>query len=135
MSQLLLRPCSELLVATGNKGKLREIEAALAGLGLRLYSLADVPGYESPVETGHTYVQNALIKAAAAAKAAGMPVLADDSGIEVDALAGQPGVQSARFGGSGLNDEQRNELLLQRLAGVTGRAARAARFRAVVTLL
>ena len=123
-----------LLVATGNEGKRREIERALAGLGVQVRSLRDLPGYAAPAETGETYVHNALLKAQAALAASGLPVLADDSGLEVDALDGAPGVHSTRFGGPGLTDEQRNTLLLQRLAGVP-RQRRTARFRAVLVLL
>lgn len=123
----------ELLVATGNTGKLVEIAAALSGLGISLLSLNDVADYQPPPEDGLTYAHNALIKAATAAQATGLPTLADDSGLEVDALGGEPGVLSARFGGINLDDAQRNHLLLQRLAGV-GRHERSARFRAVLVL-
>ena len=122
-----------LLLATTSVGKRDEIAAALAGLGITLRTLADLPGYRPPAETGLTYAHNALIKAKAALDAAGLPVLADDSGLEVDALQGAPGVLSARFGGEGLSDAERNRLLLERLRHVPPER-RTARFRAVLVL-
>ncbi len=96
---------------------------APASLGLRL----------EVDETGDSYAANALLKAQAYAAASGLPVLADDSGLEVDALAGQPGIRSARYGGPGLTDEQRVALLMDRLATVPS-AARTARFRCALAL-
>jgi XTP/dITP diphosphohydrolase len=96
--------------------------------------LADVPGARLPEETGSTYAENALIKARAAVQATGLAALGDDSGLEVDALAGAPGLYSARFGGPGLNDAQRSALLLERLAQVP-EGQRTARFRCVLALV
>lgn len=122
-----------LLLATRNQGKVAEIQAALAGLGLRFKTLADLPAYVEPPEDGQTFAENAQIKAVAACKAGGLPALADDSGLEVDALDGAPGVYSARFGGPGLSDAERNARLLALLEGVP-QERRTARFRAVLAL-
>lgn len=108
------------VVATGNPGKVREIAEALAELGWALEGLNGVP---LPEETGTTYEENAALKACAAAVATGLPALADDSGLEVAALGGQPGVYSARFGGRS-SDLERNLYLLERLRGVTDRRAK-----------
>lgn len=96
--------------------------------------LVDVPGATLPEETADTYEGNALLKARAAARLAGDAALADDSGLEVDALDGAPGVRSARFGGPGLDDAGRTALLLERLRGVP-LARRTARFRCVIALV
>lgn len=128
------RPRPVLVVATGNPGKRREIADALAGLGIDVLGLDQVDPVTMPEESGSTYVHNALLKARAVLDATGLPVLADDSGLEVDALDGAPGVYSARFGGPGLSDEQRCRLLLERLEGVPD-PQRTARFRAVLALL
>lgn len=96
--------------------------------------LADVPGATLPEETGGTYAENALLKARAVARATGALALGDDSGLEVDALDGAPGLYSARFGGPGLDDAGRYGLLLERLRGVPPHR-RTARFRCVVALV
>jgi XTP/dITP diphosphohydrolase len=96
--------------------------------------LADVPGATLPEETGTTYRENALIKARAGAAATGVLALGDDSGIEVDALGGGPGLHSARWGGPGLDDAGRIALLLDRLRGVPA-DRRTARFRCVIALV
>ncbi|ACO46932.2 RdgB/HAM1 family non-canonical purine NTP pyrophosphatase [Deinococcus deserti] len=110
----------QVVVATGNAGKVREIEQALAGLDWRLTGLGSVT---LPEETGATYEENAALKACAAAVACGLPALADDSGLEVEALDGQPGVYSARFGNRP-NDRERNLYLLEKLRGETNRRAK-----------
>ena len=99
-----------------------------------LLLLADVPGATLPEETGKTYAENALIKARAGVRATGGTALADDSGIEVDALDGGPGLYSARFGGPGLDDAGRTTLLLERLRGVPTER-RTARFRCVIAIV
>ena len=106
----------ELVMATGNKGKLRELSALLEPLGITVLSPADC-GVEGLAveETGETFEQNAVIKALAYCRATGLPSVADDSGLCVDALSGAPGVYSARFGGEGLTDRQRTELLLEKM--------------------
>jgi XTP/dITP diphosphohydrolase len=95
--------------------------------------LAAIPGARLPEETGATYADNALVKARAAAELTGALALGDDSGLEVDALDGAPGLYTARFGGPGLNDRGRWEFLLERLRGVPP-ARRTARFRCVIAL-
>jgi XTP/dITP diphosphohydrolase len=99
-----------------------------------LVLLADVPGASLPEETGTTYAENALIKARAGMRATGALALADDSGIEVDALGGGPGLHSARWGGPDLDDEGRNRLLLERLRGVPAER-RTARYVCVIALV
>ena len=108
----------ELVVATTNKGKLREIAAYLDGLVDRIWSLADFPDIGQIIEDGATFQQNALIKARTVGRHTGLPTLADDSGLEVAALGGLPGVYSARFAGDAADDRANNEKLLHDLAGV-----------------
>lgn len=123
----------EFLVATHNKGKLQEYQELLADLGATFIDL-DAAGIDWDVEeTGDSFEANAVLKARAYAEASGLLTLADDSGLEVDALDGKPGVRTARFGGPGLNAVERYELLLQKLADVP-REKRGARFRCVVAL-
>ncbi len=117
----------QVTVATGNAGKVREIGEALAELGWTLRPLGNLT---LPEETGATYEENAALKACTVALMTRAYALADDSGIEVDALNGEPGVYSARFGGRG-SDLERNLYLLERLRG---QANRRARFVSVVIL-
>ena len=124
----------KLVVATRNPGKIREIRALLQGLGYRVLSLEDYPHLPPIEERGETFRENALEKARVAARFTGEMVLADDSGLEVDALGGAPGVKSARFGGEGLTDVDRNLLLLEKLEGVP-MEKRTARFRCVMALV
>jgi XTP/dITP diphosphohydrolase len=126
------RPGRTLLLATGNRGKLRELAELLAPLGLALASLADHPGVALPPE-GDDYAENAAAKARAAAAATGLPALGDDSGLEVAALGGAPGPRSARYGGPGLDDRGRSARLLADLAA-SGSADRSARFVCVAAL-
>ena len=121
------------VVATGNAGKLSEMRALLAGFAPPLLGLADVAAVAFPPE-GDDYEANALAKARAVAAATGLPAVADDSGLEVDALGGAPGVRSARAGGPALDDAGRAGLLLRSLAGVAD-DRRAARFVCVVALV
>jgi XTP/dITP diphosphohydrolase len=93
----------------------------------------DVAPYPEPAEDGETFIENALIKARAAYEATGLPALADDSGLEVEALDGRPGVHSARYGGEGLSDGERSLALLEELAGVPEQR-RAARFHCTMVL-
>jgi XTP/dITP diphosphohydrolase len=125
---------ARVVIATLNRGKGRELLALLGDLPYDVMLLADLPGAWLPEETGATYRENALIKARAAARATGALSLGDDSGIEVDALNGAPGLYSARFGGPGLDDAGRYTLLLERLRGVPP-ARRTARFRCVIALV
>jgi len=122
---------TELLIATGNSGKFKEFAALFAGSGIRLYSLKDFPALTPAVEDGATFRENALKKAVAAANETGLPVIADDSGLCVDALDGRPGVLSARFADEGCGDEANNMKLLRVLAGVPQERRRAA-FRCVI---
>jgi XTP/dITP diphosphohydrolase len=122
-----------LVVATLNSAKGRELVDLLGDVPFDIQLLADVPGARLPEETGATYAENALVKARTAANLTGALALGDDSGIEVDALDGAPGLYSARFGGAGLDDRGRLELLLERLRGVPA-ARRTARFRCVIAL-
>jgi XTP/dITP diphosphohydrolase len=123
-----------LVVATLNRGKGRELARLLADLPFEIVLLSDVPGARLPEETGLTYADNAEIKARAAADATGLLALGDDSGLEVDALDGAPGLYSARFGGPGLDDAGRSALLLDRLRD-TPDVQRTARFRCVLALV
>lgn len=115
-----------LLIATGNKGKLRELQQLLSDLPFDLMGLDDIPGLEPVLETGGTFVENANLKASSYAKQSGLLTLADDSGLEVEALKGAPGVLSARYVGEGASDRQRVEKLLADLSNVAapGRTAR-----------
>ncbi len=123
----------KLVLATSNRGKVAEIREALSGLDLELLTAADVGIDTFPEETGASYEENALLKAGFVALRAKLPALADDSGLEVDALSGQPGVYSARFGGEGLSDGERTAYLLDLVAGVP-RAGRGASFVASVVV-
>ena len=111
------------VLATHNPGKLAEMKAILSGLGVEVVSPAEA-GVEVDVEeTGTTFAENAMLKAKAICAAAGLPAIADDSGLCVDALNGGPGVYSARDGGEELDDRKRRLLLLRNLRGQTTRAA------------
>ncbi|MGH8251015.1 MAG: RdgB/HAM1 family non-canonical purine NTP pyrophosphatase [Steroidobacteraceae bacterium] len=121
------------VLATGNGGKLREMRAILAGQGLEIVAQAEL-GIAPPVEDGDSYLANALIKARHAAALAGLPAIADDSGIEVDALGGRPGLHTARYAGPQADDRANNDLLLVELAGVP-LELRGARYRSVVVFL
>lgn len=124
-----------LLVATSNRGKLAELRSLLADLPVEVLSLSDVlPDAPPVVEDGKTFQENALIKARAAARRANLLTLAEDSGLEVDALGGRPGVWSARFARDGATDAENNAALLSALEDV-GDGERQARFRCVMVLL
>ena len=123
----------KLVLASGNPGKLRELAAILDDLGYELHPQSEF-GVGEVAETGTTFVENAIIKARHAAQHTGLPALADDSGIEVDALDGAPGVYSARFSGENASDAANNALLVEKLRGVAA-ADRSARYRAVIVLL
>lgn len=122
-----------LLVATHNRGKLREYRELLADLPLAVTWLDEEGITLDVVETGDTFVANASLKASTYATHTGLLTWADDSGLEVDALGGRPGVFSARYGGPGLSDHDRVQLLLAELQGMPP-AQRTARFRCVVAL-
>lgn len=113
-----------LLVATTNRGKLAELVPLLSGLGWQAVDLGQFPGVPEAVEDGATLQENARRKARHYAEHTGLAALADDSGLEVAALGGEPGVRSARYAGEHADDAANNALLLQRLAGVADRRAR-----------
>ncbi len=123
------------VVASSNEGKVREIRHVLEPLGWEVVRAADVGREALEVdETGETFLENALIKARAYAEAFDCPALADDSGLEVDALEGAPGVRSARYAGEPTDDAANNAKLLAALDGVPA-AERTARFRCVMALV
>jgi XTP/dITP diphosphohydrolase len=121
------------VVASGNRGKLREFSALLAPLGFDVAPQSEFTA-KSAEETGLTFVENALLKARHACRASGLPALADDSGIEVDALHGAPGVYSARYAGAGATDQANLDKLLRELAARSG-APRTARYQCVLVLM
>lgn len=123
---------SRLVLATANAGKTREFVPLLDGLGYVCVSLADLDGVELPPEGETSYAENALGKARAAGAATAAVALGDDSGLEVDALGGRPGIASARYGGPGLRDADRVTRLLAELGT---RPDRSARFRCVLALV
>ncbi|MGK0399229.1 MAG: XTP/dITP diphosphohydrolase [Gammaproteobacteria bacterium] len=122
-----------LVLASGNQGKLRELSALLEALGYQVCSQAALGVPEVP-ETGATFVENAIIKARNAAHHTGFAALADDSGIEVDALNGAPGVYSARFSGTNATAESNNALLVEKLRDIPA-PKRTARYRAVIVYM
>jgi len=122
-----------LVLATTNAGKIAEISEELAPHGIEVLGLSALGPVEPVEETGSTFEENASLKAEAYSRSTDLPVLADDSGIEVDALNGAPGVHSARYGGATLDDEGRNQLLLEELRNVP-QERRTARFRCVLAL-
>ncbi|HJS90130.1 MAG TPA: guanylate kinase [Steroidobacteraceae bacterium] len=121
------------VLASGNSGKLKEMTAILRPLGLELIAQSAL-GIDSPAETGTTFLDNALLKARHAARLSGLPALADDSGIEVDALEGRPGVYSARFAGEGASDADNLQKLLAELHDVPTEF-RQARYHCVIAFV
>ena len=127
-----------IVVASNNKGKLAEIQAAAddAGLDYNFRAIADLlPGWESPIEDGDTFEANAAIKAYAGYGALGLPTLADDSGLVVDALDGAPGVHASSFGGVEGDDARNNAKLLAELVDITAATKRSARFLSTLVLV
>ena len=121
------------VLATGNKGKVKEMSQLLNSFSIEVlpqnhFDVAEVP------ETGTTFVENAIIKARHAAKVTGLPAIADDSGLEVDFLSGQPGIYSSRFAGENASDQENIDLLLNKLEGV-GSEHRRARFQCVLVYM
>ncbi|MEE8163099.1 MAG: XTP/dITP diphosphatase [Anaerolineae bacterium] len=123
----------KLLIATHNPGKIEEYEELLAGLPLELTYPAQEGLDIEVAETGASFAENARLKAAAYARASGLVALADDSGLEVDALGGEPGIHSARYAGTGASDKERYRLLLEKLREVPWEE-RTARFRCVIAV-
>jgi XTP/dITP diphosphohydrolase len=124
---------AQLLLATNNAGKLSELKELLAGVPFELISPAQIGLKLDVAETGRTYAANARLKALAFATASGLMTLADDSGLEVEALGGAPGLYSARYAGDGATDEQRVAYLLSKMRGVPP-DKRGARFRCIMAL-
>ncbi|MDI6736207.1 MAG: XTP/dITP diphosphatase [bacterium] len=123
----------EVVIASTNKGKISEIRKILSGLEIEILSLDDFSQIPTIIEDGCTFEENAVKKATAISKLTGKVTLADDSGLEVDCLNGAPGITSARFGGDGLNDAERNQKLLELLKEVSD-GERKARFKCVLAI-
>jgi XTP/dITP diphosphohydrolase len=123
-----------LVIATLNRGKQRELQALLGDVPFEVRALADYPGAVAPEENETTYRGNALLKARTAARSTSAWSLGDDSGLEVDALGGAPGLHSARYGGPGLDDAGRCARLLEALRDVPDER-RTARFRCVIAIV
>jgi len=124
---------SPIVLASGNAGKLREFQQLLADCGREVLPQSRF-SLESAEETGLSFVENAILKARHAAAATGLPALADDSGIEVDALKGEPGIYSARFAGEAATDADNNRRLLERLGGLPD-AERTARYQCLLVYM
>jgi len=123
-----------IVLATNNKHKIKEIKGILSGLALEITTLDDYPGAPKVEETGKTLEENAVLKAEAIFRFTGLPSLADDSGLEVDALQGAPGVLSSRFAGEHCSFEDNNRKLLRMMSDVPWEK-RSARFVCVVALV
>lgn len=123
----------KIVLASGNQGKVREINQILAGLDIEVVPQSDfdVPEIE---ETGLTFVENAILKARNATKCTGLPAIADDSGLEVDALRGAPGIYSARYAGPDTDDSKNLQKVLQEMAGIP-EAERTARFQCLLVYM
>ena len=124
---------TKIVLASGNAGKVREINKLFADSGIEVVPQSDFDVPEVP-ETGTTFVENAIIKARHAAECTGLPAIADDSGIEVDALDARPGVYSARYAGEGASDEDNNNKMLEELKGVA-EADRSARYQCLIVFM
>lgn len=122
-----------IVLASNNRGKIAEFNQMVAEFGLKIVPQTEF-NLPSVAETGLTFVENALIKARYAAQHTGLPALADDSGLEVDALQGAPGIYSARFAGEHATDTENNQLLLAKLADIP-ETQRTARYHCVIVLL
>lgn len=125
----------KVVLASNNQNKMREMKAILAPLGWEILSQKEAGVHVDPEENGLTFEENSRIKAEAVMKAAGLPAIADDSGVEVDALGGAPGVHSARYGGPDCPDDKaRNRLLMRNMESVPD-GERTGRFVSVVTMV
>jgi XTP/dITP diphosphohydrolase len=124
---------NKLLLATNNRGKVREYKSLLRGTPYEIVTLADAGITAEVSETGRTFEENARLKATSLAAASGLLTLADDSGLEVDALGGEPGVISARYAGENASDSNRVKFLLEKLKDIPERK-RTARFRCVIAI-
>lgn len=123
----------KVVLATGNAGKAKELSAMLQGLGIEIV-LQTTLNVKEAEETGLSFVENAILKARNAALQTGLPAIADDSGLEVDVLKGQPGIHSARYSGPGADDAKNLQKLLKALEGVP-QAQRSARFRCLLVYM
>jgi len=128
-----MRQTNQLVIASNNRGKIAELEALLSPLKLTLVAQREL-GVSEADEPAFTFVENAIIKARHASDATGLPALADDSGLAVDALGGRPGVRSARFAGDNVTDQENVDALLAALKGVPTEA-RGAQFHCVLVYL
>jgi len=117
-----MQQSSQVILASGNSGKLKEFKAAFSQLNIALIPQPQSSEY-NVAETGTTFIENAIIKARHASKLSGLPALADDSGLIVPALQGQPGVHSARYAGEKANDSENLDLLLHNMQGIGNREA------------
>jgi XTP/dITP diphosphohydrolase len=122
------------IVATRNKGKIREIREALKGLGLRIYALSDFPDVPEIKEDGKSFTENALKKARFYSKVFGKLTLADDSGLEVDSLRGMPGIYSARYSGERASSRENNQKLLKEMEGIP-LSKRGAQFKCMMAMV
>lgn len=131
-----LDPATTVVVATGNAHKVTEIEAILAPVmpGTSFYALGELGDFPEPVENGDSFTENAIIKAQAACEQTGLPAVADDSGLVVDALSGEPGIMSARWAGVHGDDARNNAKLMREMEGVADEG-RTARFHSSVVLI
>ncbi|ACZ42716.1 non-canonical purine NTP pyrophosphatase, rdgB/HAM1 family [Thermobaculum terrenum ATCC BAA-798] len=125
---------SKLLIASDNPGKLAEYQELLSGLGIEIVSMRDAGIERAPEETGSTFEENALIKARYCWNMTGISSIADDSGLEVAALGGEPGVRSKRWAGEQISDAERNKLLIERLNKASS-SNKSARFVCVIALI
>ena len=123
----------KIVIASSNKGKIKEFQSYFDSFGLILIPQKEM-GVSDIEETGKTYVENSILKARHASKVTGLPAIADDSGLSVEYLDGQPGIYSARFSGPGSDDKKNRDLLLKKLEGVPFEE-RHASYHAVITLL
>ena len=123
----------KIVLASGNKGKVREFNQLFGGFDIEVVPQTEF-GVPEAEETGLTFVENAIIKARNAAAHTGLPAIADDSGLEVDALQGAPGIYSARFAGVGSSDEENLHKLLQQMEGVAD-SERTSRFQCLLVLM
>jgi XTP/dITP diphosphohydrolase len=124
----------KIILATKNLGKIRELQELLVDEGIKVLSLLDIPDWEDVEENGVTFAENAAIKAREAARKTGLITLADDSGLEVDALGGAPGIFSARYAGEPTNDERNTDKVLE-LLGTIPQNKRTARFRCALVVV
>lgn len=124
---------SKIVLATGNQGKVREMADVLSDFGFDVVAQSEF-NVSDVAETGTTFIENAIIKARHAAKETGLPAIADDSGLEVDALNGAPGVYSARYSGEGATDQKNIDKMLTAMEGIPAEK-RTARFHCVLVLM